>query len=67
MFHPQIIDSLLAIKIFLLFFNILRVGSSPAIPGIAVTAISFFFVNKFFSNLLIILVLLFLNFFFTFL
>ena len=33
--HPQIIDSLFAIKIFLLFLMIDKVGSNPAIPGIA--------------------------------
>ena len=32
-FQPQIIDSLLAIKIFLLNLIIKKVGSRPAIPG----------------------------------
>ena len=35
MLHPQIIDSLFAINIFLLFLINFKVGSNPAIPGIA--------------------------------
>ena len=34
-FHPQITDSLFAIKSFLLFLTISIVGSNPSIPGIA--------------------------------
>ena len=41
-FQPQIIDSLFAINIFLLFLIKLKVGSKPAIPGIAATVISNF-------------------------
>ena len=33
--HPQIIDSLLAIKIFLVWGIIFNVGSRPSIPEIA--------------------------------
>ena len=33
--HPQITDSLFAIRIFFTYFNYFKVGSSPAIPGIA--------------------------------
>ena len=33
--QPQITDSLLAIRIFLLIFNDFKVGCKPAIPGIA--------------------------------
>ena len=39
-FHPHTIDSLLAIKIFLLFFINSIVGFNPAIPGIAAMVIS---------------------------
>ena len=39
-FHPQIIDSLFAIKIFLLFFVNKIVGAKPDIPGIAEIVIS---------------------------
>ena len=38
--HPQIIDSLFAIKIFLLNFIKAMVGERPSIPGIAVIVIS---------------------------
>ena len=44
-FHPQIIDSLFAIKIFLLFLIICNVGSRPAIPGIDEIAISDLFLK----------------------
>ena len=56
---------MLAIKIFLVFFIAKRVGSRPAIPGIADTVISLvmiFFLIKLFK----INIFLFLNFFFTF-
>ena len=65
-FHPQIIDSLFAIKIFLLFFVNSMVGFKPAIPGMAAIVISdilIFLFSK--SKILINLILLFLNFFFT--
>ena len=61
--QPQIIDSLFAINIFLLFFIIEIVGFKPAIPGIAETVISIFFLSLIESKLLSIKVLLFLNFF----
>ena len=41
--HPQIIASLLAMRIFLLNLIILRVGKRPERPGIAATVISDFF------------------------
>ena len=55
--QPHIIDSLLASRIFLLLLVIIKVGSRPAIPGIADIVISDFFVNCFVSNLFRILVL----------
>ena len=39
--HPQIIDSLFAIKIFLEFLIAAIVSSKPARPGIAAIVISF--------------------------
>ena len=41
--HPQIIDSLFANNIFLLFLANINVGDNPAIPDIDETVISFFF------------------------
>jgi len=41
-FHPQIIDSLFAIRIFLLILVNSTVGFNPAIPGIAAIVISDF-------------------------
>ena len=38
--HPQIMDSLFAIKIFLLNFIKAKVGERPSIPGIAVIVMS---------------------------
>ena len=43
MFQPHMIDSLLAIRIFLLFFTSSIVGSSPAKPGMAAIVISFLY------------------------
>ena len=58
-FHPQIILSLLAIKIFLENLIIFKVGSKPAIPEIAAIVISnFTFFNEFKSLIIIILFLL---------
>jgi len=64
-FHPQIIDSLLAMRIFLVLSIILIVGIKPAIPGIAEITISdlIFFSLK--LKTFIIFTLLFLNFFLT--
>ena len=60
-FHPQIIDSLFAIKIFFENLMILIVGSKPAIPGIAEIVISFLIKLKS-SKLLQIFIFFLLNF-----
>ena len=66
-FQPQIIDSLFAIKIFLLILVNSIVGFNPAIPGIAAIVISDFLKYLFLISIsLIILTFLFLNFFLTF-
>jgi len=64
-FQPQIIDSLLAIRIFFVLSIIFNVGFKPAKPGIAEIAISdlIFFLLK--LKALIIFTLSFLNFFLT--
>ena len=66
--HPQIIVSLFANKIFFVYLTNFIVGDKPAIPTIDEIVISNFFFFKFRSEkLLNILILLFLNFFSTFL
>ncbi len=66
-FHPQIIDSLLAIKIFLLFFVNSIVGFNPAIPGMAAIVISDLVKKKsLISKLLKIFIFFFFIFFFYF-
>ena len=66
--HPQIIVSLFANKIFFVYLTNFIVGDKPAIPTIDEIVISNFFFFKFRSEkLLYILILLFLNFFSTFL
>ena len=65
-FHPQIIASLFAMRIFFVFSIMSIVGFKPANPGIAVIAKSDFKLNFFVSKLLIIIVLEFLKVFFVF-
>ena len=65
-FHPQIIDSLFAISIFLLNLVINIVGKRPAIPGIDEIDISDLFLKFIFVKLFNILIFFFLNFFLTF-
>ena len=60
-FQPQIIDSLFAIRIFLLILIMEIVGCNPAIPGIAETVISDFFFNFIELKLFNIFILFFLN------
>ena len=64
-FHPQIIDSLLAMRIFFVLPMIFIVGFRPAIPGIAEITISDLIFLSLKLKKLIIFTLLFLNFFFT--
>ena len=64
-FHPQIIDSLLAIRILFVLSIIFIVGFRPAIPGIAEITISDLISLSLKLKKLIIFTLLFLNFFFT--
>ena len=65
--QPHIIASLLAIRIFLLFFIKSMVNFKPAIPGIAVIVMSEYFRSlSFNSKSEIIVVLLYLNLFFIF-
>ena len=50
MFQPHTIDSLLAKKIFLLYFTNLIVGFNPAIPGIALIVKSLLILRLTWSN-----------------
>ena len=56
-FHPHIIDSLLAIRIFFVLSIMSMVGCKPDIPGIAVNVTSEIELNFLISNLFIIFVL----------